>query len=49
MNPKDSIVKKGHLHPMTQMIREIQTIFQEIGFEVAQGPELETELFVFEK
>lgn len=44
MNPEP----KGHLHPMTQMIREIQTIFQEIGFEVAQGPELETEFYNFD-
>jgi phenylalanyl-tRNA synthetase alpha chain len=39
---------KGHLHPMTQIIREIETIFREIGFEVAQGPELETEYFNFD-
>ncbi len=44
MNPN----QKGHLHPMTQMIREIQTIFQEISFEVAQGPELETEFYNFD-
>ncbi len=40
--------KKGHLHPMTQMIREIQTVFQEMGFEFAQGPELETEFYNFD-
>lgn len=39
---------KGHLHPMTQIIREIQTIFQEIGFEIALGPELETEFYNFD-
>jgi len=38
----------GHLHPMTQMIREIQTIFGEIGFQVASGPELETEFYNFD-
>lgn len=48
MNIKEVTPKKGHLHPMTQMIREIQTIFQEIGFEVAQGPELETEFYNFD-
>jgi phenylalanyl-tRNA synthetase alpha chain len=47
MNP-DSNTQKGHLHPMTQMIREIQTIFEKIGFEVAQGPELETEFYNFD-
>jgi phenylalanyl-tRNA synthetase alpha chain len=40
--------QKGHLHPMTQIIREIQTIFAEIGFEVALGPELETEFYNFD-
>jgi phenylalanyl-tRNA synthetase alpha chain len=33
---------------MTQMIREIQMIFEKIGFEVAQGPELETEFYNFD-
>lgn len=48
MKTEVSTVKKGHLHPTTQMIREIQSIFQEIGFEVAQGPELETEFYNFD-
>ncbi|MDQ2932955.1 MAG: phenylalanine--tRNA ligase subunit alpha [bacterium] len=39
---------KGHLHPLTQIIREIQTIFQKIGFEIAAGPELETEFYNFD-
>ena len=40
--------QKGHLHPITQVIREIQTIFAELGFEIAQGPELETEFYNFD-
>lgn len=39
---------RGHLHPMTSIIREIQTIFAEIGFDVATGPELETEHYTFD-
>ncbi len=39
---------KGHLHIMTQAIREIVSIFNEIGFSVAQGPELETEFYNFD-
>jgi phenylalanyl-tRNA synthetase alpha chain len=39
---------KGHLHPITQVIRELQTIFAELGFNVAQGPELETEFYNFD-
>lgn len=41
-------MNKGHLHPLTQVIREIQTIFAEIGFDVAVGPELETEFYNFD-
>ena len=43
-----NLAPKGHLHPMTQLIRETQTIFQDLGFEVASGPELETEHFNFD-
>lgn len=40
--------KTGHLHPITQVIREIEMIFGEIGFSVAVGPELETEFYNFD-
>ncbi len=40
--------KEGTLHPITQLIREIQMIFAELGFAVAQGPELETEFYNFD-
>src|ERR1700728_5135967 len=43
-----SVASKGHLHPMSQIIREIETIFADIGFEVALGPELETEFYNFD-
>lgn len=33
---------------MSQMIREITNVFGEIGFEIAQGPELETEFYNFD-
>ena len=33
---------------MTQIIREIRTIFGELGFEVALGPEIETEFYNFD-
>jgi phenylalanyl-tRNA synthetase alpha chain len=39
---------KGHLHPITQFIREIVAIFAEMGFVVASGPELETEYYNFD-
>jgi phenylalanyl-tRNA synthetase alpha chain len=41
--------EKGHQHPITQMIAEINQIFAEIGFVFAEGPEAETEVYNFDK
>ncbi|MCK5584906.1 phenylalanine--tRNA ligase subunit alpha [Candidatus Bipolaricaulota bacterium] len=38
----------GHLHPMTIVQREIESIFMKMGFDVATGPEIETEYYNFE-
>ncbi len=38
----------GHLHPLTQVIHEVSSIFQKLGFRVVQGPEVETEYYNFE-
>lgn len=37
----------GGVHPVTQTIREINGIFERLGFEVAEGPEMETEFYNF--
>lgn len=42
-------IEKGHQHPLTQMIAEINQIFSEIGFVFAEGPEAETEVYNFDK
>jgi len=39
---------KGHLHPISQAILEIGEIFADMGFHVAEGPELETEFYNFD-
>jgi phenylalanyl-tRNA synthetase alpha chain len=39
----------GHQHPLTQMIAEINSIFAEIGFVFAEGPEAETEHYNFDQ
>jgi len=39
---------KGHLHPLTQVKREVMDIFQRMGFEVVLGPEVETEWYNFD-
>ena len=38
---------QGRLHPITQTIERIQAIFASAGFEVADGPEIETGFFNF--
>jgi phenylalanyl-tRNA synthetase alpha chain len=40
--------KKGHLHPLTLVTNDIQAIFADMGFEVASGPEVETEHYNFD-
>ena len=39
---------KGHLHPLSIIIGEIASIMTEMGFDVADGPELETEYYNFD-
>lgn len=38
----------GHLHPLTQSKREVEEIFQSMGFSIAQGPEMENEWYNFD-
>ncbi|MFC1756600.1 phenylalanine--tRNA ligase subunit alpha [Patescibacteria group bacterium] len=39
---------KGHLHPLTQVTRQMTDIFQSMGFEVVLGSEMETEYYNFD-
>jgi phenylalanyl-tRNA synthetase alpha chain len=38
----------GTLHPITRITREICSIFQKLGFDVAEGPEVESDYYNFE-
>ncbi len=38
----------GSRHPISQVMEEIITIFERMGFEVAEGPEVETDYYNFE-
>jgi phenylalanyl-tRNA synthetase alpha chain len=40
--------KRGHLHPITQVTREIVEAFVQIGFSVHEGTEIETDYYNFE-
>ncbi len=39
---------QGFLHPLTQVTREICEIFVRMGFEIAEGPEVESDYYNFE-
>lgn len=39
---------RGSLHPLTQVEREIVSIFHRLGFGVAEGPDIETEYYNFD-
>ena len=41
-------IEKGHLHPLTQVINDAKRIFTGLGFEVAEGPEIESDYYNFE-
>jgi len=38
----------GHLHPLTQVKRKTEEIFQAMGFSLIEGPEIETEWYNFD-
>lgn len=39
---------RGALHPITQVLNEICGIFMRLGFDIAEGPEVETDYYNFE-
>lgn len=40
--------KLGHIHPLSQLQKEVEDIFQQMGFSVHDGPHIESEFFNFE-
>lgn len=41
-------MEKGHIHPISSLIREAGRIFEGMGFAIADGPLLETEWYNFD-
>lgn len=39
----------GNVHPLTRTIEEIEEIFMSMGYDVVEGPEIEQDLYNFEK
>ena len=41
-------IATGHIHPLTLVRRQAEEIFQNMGFSVVEGPEIETEWYNFD-
>lgn len=39
---------QGHLHPITQVLLQVEEVFQSMGFKVVEGPDIETEYYNFD-
>src|SRR6185295_10743841 len=44
---RESPLERGRVHPVSQVIDEITAIFADMGFSVAEGPDIETDFFNF--
>ncbi len=40
--------RRGHLHPVTRVWRELEDVFVGLGYKVAEGPEVESDWYNFE-
>lgn len=47
INPQRSL-ESGSIHPLVQVQKEVEEIFSEMGFMIADGPEVESEYYNFE-
>ena len=41
-------VERGHIHPLTHIQNAVSEIFTSLGFEIAEGPEIESEWYNFD-
>jgi len=44
---RQSPAEAGRIHPLTQVVDEITAIFADMGFSIAEGPEIETDYYNF--
>jgi len=42
-------VSVGHIHPINRVIEEVEELFLSMGYDVVEGPEVELDLYNFEK
>ena len=46
---RPSLLETGRIHPITQVIDELSVIFADMGFSIAEGPDIETDDYNFTK
>jgi len=44
---QNSELKKGHLHPLSNFIFKIERVFEELGYEIVEGYDIETDYYNF--
>ena len=44
---RESAAARGRIHPISQVIDEITAIFADMGFSIAEGPDIETDYYNF--
>jgi phenylalanyl-tRNA synthetase alpha chain len=44
---RDSVTETGRIHPLSQVIDELTAIFADMGFAIAEGPDIETDDYNF--
>ncbi|HLL26310.1 MAG TPA: phenylalanine--tRNA ligase subunit alpha [Xanthobacteraceae bacterium] len=44
---RESPLERGRIHPVSQVIDEVTAIFADMGFSVAEGPDIETDFYNF--
>ncbi|HEU4987889.1 MAG TPA: phenylalanine--tRNA ligase subunit alpha, partial [Rhizobiaceae bacterium] len=44
---RQSPAERGRIHPISQVIDEIAAIFGDLGFQIAEGPDIETDYYNF--
>src|SRR5205814_8119329 len=46
---REAPAEAGRIHPLSQVFEEVNTIFADMGFAIAEGPDIETDDYNFTK
>src|SRR6185369_15995147 len=46
---REPLAEQGRIHPLSQVFEEVNVIFADMGFSIAEGPDIETDDYNFTK